>query len=277
MKDKQPYDHLYHLEVTPPTDIWKNISADLDHQIIAEKLFDAEVSPPASVWRKIERSLYPKTRVISIFKYAAAAAAVIGIAFVGNFFYQQQSLQQIEKDAQFLAETANPGIENITLFTTTTQNTYKPIDKSTSPEQNTISKPKFKPRPERVYLASNIIPEKVAIQKDPVHVELRSFTDEEGGLVFNPNIIIDPNSNYLTITGPNGQQTRISSKFLPIITEINATKNQRGFYRNYPIPESDSWRQRFSEWRKKLIQEDSTKIPATNLIEILKNNGENPK
>lgn len=279
MKEKTPYESLYDMEVTPPANLWNNISSELDHHHIAQKVLQAEVVPPSNIWKKIERSLYPQKTSVSIFKYVAAAAVITGLAFVGNYLFQNYIQQQQVNDANYLAATANSDQSPVTLFVNEAENSF------TRKKQPVVVAEEKKPVKkiivpiDKVYYASNILPEKAQHSKDNIHVELRSFTDPEGNIVFNPSLVVDPNSNYLTITGPNGQQTRISSKFLPMITEINATKNQRGFYKNYPIPESENWRERFSDWRKKLIQQDSSKIPATNLIEIINKNtnGEDPK
>lgn len=276
MKDNRPYDKLYHFEVPPPTNLWGEISKELDNQKYSQKLSQAEVMPPANIWSKIEKALYPN-KTISIFRYAAVAASILGLAFVGNYLYNSYLTQQKQNDALHLAQTANTNNAPVLIYANPQKNEFVKVEQPAPTIEITAQKAKFKARPERVYVAATTLPEKIALTKENALVDVHSFTDAQGNIVFNPNLILDPNSNYLTITGPNGQQTRISSKFLPMITEINASKNQRGFYRNYPIPEAESWRQRFSEWRKKLIQEDSTKIPATNLIELLNTKSENPK
>src|SRR2546429_299724 len=46
--------------------------------------------------------------------------------------------------------------------------------------------------------------------------------DECGQIILDKNLITSPDDCYITITGPNGEQTRISSKFVHIISSLNA-------------------------------------------------------
>ena len=136
MKDKRPYESIYDIEIAPPTNIWNEISTELDHQKIAQKLLRAEQTPPAKIWNRIERTLHPTNYSISIFRYAAAAAAIIGLAFVGNYFYQTNLEDQKEKDALYLAETANTAPAQIEIFTNSHQNSYSAPVVKISEEEN---------------------------------------------------------------------------------------------------------------------------------------------
>ncbi len=283
MKEHSSYKNLYDLEITPPTEQWTKIVQQMDQQTharIAEKVQAAAVTPPASVWKRIEQQLYPgKIIRLNTRRWISAAAAIIGIAFAGWWGYNEYlSHQRINDEAHLLA-TANAGNDPFMVYTNNNNNEWKPV--RPAKENNTTQVPVKKPviRTEKVYLASFDFPEKIQRNLTAGRIDAPSFTDAEGNLVFDPSIITDPNSNYLTITGPNGQQTRISSKFLPMITEINAPKNSRGFYRNHIFRDNQIWQQRFSEWREKLIKEDSTTAPATNLIDIIKQKqmNEDPK
>jgi hypothetical protein len=75
------------------------------------------------------------------------------------------------------------------------------------------------------------------------------------------SVITRPGNPYITVTGPNGSQTRISNKFLPCLSYLN---NDHGIYN----PEGMQWKERFQEWRNKLLSEGSFVPSASNFFDI---------
>ena len=83
---------MYDYEVTPSANLWEKIAADLDESELTHefpsKLYEIEITPPPSAWNKINTSLdgeeveSPKhKKVFPIFRYAAAAAVIVLVAF----------------------------------------------------------------------------------------------------------------------------------------------------------------------------------------------------
>ena len=72
----------------------------------------------------------------------------------------------------------------------------------------------------------------------------------------------------MIIAGPDGQMTRISSKFANVIRFLNANGNDTEEYLDRVIKEGGLWKQRFKEWRQKIL--DSHFIPSSsNFLDIM--------
>lgn len=76
--------------------------------------------------------------------------------------------------------------------------------------------------------------------------------------------------NYISVTGPNGQQTKISSKFVNVLLYMNNDSNIEQFegYFSKTFLESLVWKSKFQDWRNKILQ--TSLIPsADNFMDIL--------
>ena len=78
------------------------------------------------------------------------------------------------------------------------------------------------------------------------------------------SLVTAPDENYIIVTSPNGEQTKISRKFLKMLSVMNT-----GPYNNLMNAENFQWKLRFEEWRSKLLQQ-ATYIPtANNFLDIM--------
>jgi len=108
--------------------------------------------------------------------------------------------------------------------------------------------------PQAVQTVSQIVP--VTVSAPPIR-------DEDGNLIMDLQVISDPGQPYIVVTGPNGDQTRISRKFLHYLSYLNS---------DYSYTEMNSeerqWKNRFEEWRNELLREASFIPTANNFFDI---------
>ncbi len=94
--------------------------------------------------------------------------------------------------------------------------------------------------------------------EQPVSIPARLIRDANGNVIMDLNLITTPDAPYITVTGPNGSQTRISSKFLGFLRYLNGDAQDDAA--NY---DEIIWKEKFNSWREKLLNENSF-IPAAN-------------
>ncbi len=82
--------------------------------------------------------------------------------------------------------------------------------------------------------------------------------DASGKIIMDINVISSPHDPYIKVTSPNGNQTKISNKFLHCLSYLNGDFSSTEI--NY---EGRQWKTRFQEWRDKLLNEAAF-IPAAN-------------
>lgn len=278
---------MYEFEVTPPPTAWEAIAARLDddsqYSLIASTMGDYEVAPPVGSWKNIVASLSEaeasdaKTPVIKISRklYRYAAAAIItGLVAGGSWLF-------INKTDVNINIAGNAGKQP---FETTKPAQNKRTIES-SPRQNNDVAGKIKEEP--VYIANKNNPAfpyqtndniqshilKYAIvntsalhNEGPIIISSPPILDEKGAVIRDMDVLTT-NNNYLVVAGPDGQLTRISSKFMNIIRYLNSGDDVEE-YLDKVIRESGAWKKRFQEWRNKISQ--STFIPSSaNFLDIM--------
>ena len=106
-----------------------------------------------------------------------------------------------------------------------------------------------------------------AFQEGPIIISSAPIVDANGVIIRDLDVLTT-NSNYIMVTGPNGQQTRISAKFASVIRYLNSNTADTEEYLDKVIKESDTWKKRFQEWRSKISQ--SSFIPSSaNFLDII--------
>lgn len=110
---------------------------------------------------------------------------------------------------------------------------------------------------------ANTLAVQTVSQMMPVTVSAPPIRDEQGNLIMDIHVISDPGQPYIVVTSPNGDQTKISRKFLHYLSYLNG---------DYPYTEMNSegrqWRSRFEEWRNELLKEASFIPTANNFFDI---------
>jgi len=267
MDDRIQY-KLFNLEVAPPENAWDNIESALNNEkskTLIHRFNTYAVDPPADVWQKIDaelsRKLEPTGRVIRFsFKKLAAAALVMGIIGIASWLFNRQ---QPNESLSTSAATALilPGVPE------KAKPVFKPANPNASPALQVDRIPDHlpvirlsKPEPDKfaeterspVTFSNEQVPLTSATQPD-IYINAPAILGKDGQPVIDYQLLVSQNKNYITVTSPNGQQTRISVKFLPVLSYITGHVSSS--------LDSYEWKSRIELWKKKLL-EDPNFIPA---------------
>lgn len=290
---------LTNLQIEPPQGSWELLSVRLNtefdqaEQRVALKMDAAAIPPPPGIWSAISENLPgpifteektpAKIIAIPFWKVAVAAFVLIAISYGGWFLFRTPSGsiaaidQQVPQTgnqtqaqplvpsssgttrnippaiAQQLPETTTPlaapppdnnntTIEGITSTDTETTNTIA--------ENNQSDIPSTDPRLVR---AEDVVTE--------AKIANRAYRDTSGRVVMDMNLLNTPGTQYVTVTAPNGEQTRISRKFLPVLTFINTGADNGQF--------NAVLKQKLQDLRRQLLQQASFVPSATNFLDIM--------
>jgi hypothetical protein len=100
---------------------------------------------------------------------------------------------------------------------------------------------------------------------ESISIAARPILDARGQVIFYPKIVLSDDGQHIDITAPNGQQTRISSKFINVLLYLNT--NEAESYDDDSL-ESEMWQKKFDEWRTTIMQ--NSFIPSsTNFFDIM--------
>lgn len=280
-------------EEMPPPSAWNNISRRLDEEFqhtdhgVSIKLEEAAIAPPAAVWNEIISELQADvpveitpTKKIPLFRRLAAAAVIAAMLAVGAMYF-------------FTGKNSNDRYTGSTA-TSTLNNDPVVDDSAERPSPRTALPATDSGIRERVMIASNHpkrsvtsrsrqiarvnqdltaeadtyfsreIEEAPVFTLEPVRalntisVSAPPIRDDNGNIIMNLSLISEPGNPYITVTGPNGDQTRISSKFLHCLSYINGNFNAADMN-----GDAMDCKTRFEEWRKKLLS-DAAFIPTAN-------------
>lgn len=280
-----------------------NNEFDADEVPVAQKMYALEVPPPSSAWENIVAALPQpepvKTEgklITPAFRRVTAAVAAIVLLTAGAWYFLNYSggntgnavaaKQSFNKKPVPNNTTAAEPIE-LTAPKTGEQPTAKVAQKSTSSAQ-----PRLLTKSERGSYAHRRRSQPVyyyAADYQPVatdyagidevqavnftsstspNVEAPLIRDANGQIILDKKLITSPDDCYITITGPNGQQTRISSKFVHIISSLNADLEPQDYF-DFMMHENSLWKVRFHEWKNKMLNQSSFIPTATNFTDIL--------
>lgn len=292
--------HILHdYETPPPPGVWDTISTRLDTEYdaregkIADKLYAWEATPPTAVWQQIHLALEVTEAARDTPRLPAAPAKVIRLPFRRIAVAAIVLIVAGLVTWSFLNEEQAPTAQGGT-----------PIPAAVAGTDNTKVQPSLpaidasiavQPRQRidvarRVSNEDRLIPgySAAVIEEDPFNdiqyaavndmraqatthrsgIKAPLIKDASGNIILDKNLIISRDKNYIIITCPNGEQTRISAKFLPVLTDLNAATDPAE-YLDAVIRESNIWKGRFTQWRYKLMQEASFMPTATNFLDII--------
>lgn len=272
---------------------------DLPEITLAQKLDTAALQPPASAWAAIASAIPAETeqqqqiqpafteeakpaKVLPFsLKKIAVAAAVLGIIALGSWYLlrtdntslppvQQSVATQKENDQQTgQSSPTQPAVAPPVMAQKEPDHavrSFRTADKTEAPDNaaNAINS---------VDIAANETPVEEITPANPVTVLAtnavapatiadRPYRDARGKVVMDMNLLNNPGTpQYVTVTAPNGEQTRINKKFLPVLTFLNTGADNGQF--------NNSLKQRFQKWRNQLIQQASFVPSATNFLDIM--------
>ncbi|MHA4847674.1 hypothetical protein ACX0G7_26140 [Flavitalea antarctica] len=289
----------------PPTDLWSAINTRLPAMESDSDLQDPAVhsgwpaGDPAFADKAV--SEHPAARpseirytteqgkpakVIHAFNWRrlAAAAAVIGISLSVLYYFASKS-----EMANQLSATTNPvktkvaepkvnlpieGTEPVVIAPVTSMgmSTSKLFKKPAKSSMSVLTASAQQASPETedpnvVMTYANVkAPDPVVSEKDIV-IPNEPIRDNNGNIIMDEKLVSAPDVNYVTVTGPNGEQTKISKKFLHALSYMNAVSDDD--HLGIALQESSMWKWLFKEWRQKLLNQPTFIPSTTNFLDIM--------
>ncbi|MFT3936045.1 MAG: hypothetical protein QM726_20610 [Chitinophagaceae bacterium] len=276
---------LQYLEEVPPQAAWKNIAGILDEEQqlnqLSNRLLNFSAAPPADAWTNIANAISEEKAtqapVISFSKFAyriAAAAIVVGLLIGGWLVLNKQTTKtDFVKNKPAVPSTGN---EKEVLPPNKSLNDIKQQDQPvavnnhantqhTSKKELTVAADANKKEDVNALKHADV-DGLVAFQKKPIVITGDPIVDKDG------NVITDfgevTTHSYVMVMGPNGQATRLSSKFANYVRYLDDKGNGTEEYLDRVIVESDYWKKLFQAWRNKISQ--SSYIPSSsNFLDIV--------
>jgi hypothetical protein len=267
---------VYLQEATPPAGVWSDIAAALDNTENSNwqtRLYEKEVAPPTGVWAAITTALdkeggklitmQPRIKSRQFyFRMAAAAAVIVAIAgtvlwLKGNLF-PGNSTQTVAKNNA--SEQVKPAVKEITenpaLPAPVTQEQIQPVaaaDKKQNAPVNTAKQVGTVITPLE-YVTNNdpaFLPD-----NNPVLNNTKKLPGNNGQVNTAIALMDAPANTYISISGPDGQSIRVSSKFANLVGLLGdgPVKEER---LDVIIRESAMWKATFRQWRQKMINTEA--------------------
>jgi hypothetical protein len=262
-------------EVSPPVEAWKNISAELNEHNrflpLAEKMYNHEVQAPVNSWANISVLLKaeretPVRSMRGLFVKLAAAAVVLGVILLSGLYLvdQEKSQQTVaensEKPVKPVTKNSIPEPADMPVSKPNIAATLPAISFSAAPRVRTAIRERLE-RKRRILSASTVKPDYYDINQSmyDIGVQATLIRNEKGDIIQAPAVLRNGNSDeYISVTGPNGQQTRISAKFADVLLYLNKNENMQ----------NEEWQRKFEDWRGKIMQ--TSFIPSSNnFLDIL--------
>lgn len=288
---------LLEYEMPPPKGTWEFISQRLDREFdridskLSSKLFDTVLDPPRNHWHSIlselEKENEPEkiTKLIGFnWRRFAAAAVIAGVITSSGILFLNHSNRSGKVET--LASDDKPLDKKVETKEQSDKKEINDLVKNENLPKKNIEFP-VKERVVSVIPKTKVTPNEVDyIEPSLKAVALQSFQvvdatlqasitapiirDANGKIIMDMSLLTSQASNYITVTGPNGQQTRISSKFanfLPSLNNSNIVEKEE--YLDLLIRQSMSWKKRFEEWRAKILQQGNFSPSCATFFDIL--------
>ena len=284
---------LLNLEITPPPGAWPGIAQRLDVEYdaadttISQTINDWEAVPPVRAWENIQAGLteaIPQKKpgiVIPFRKVAVAAAVVLAVSLISWYFVKStQGTAGVDSKVANIKPTIPASI--VKEYNTRPSPAAavmniaedRPMPKRSSRPQ--VTNPGFEPGQTDYadYVIASDIPtaslkdvRAISTTKSP-SVAGPLIRDANGKIILDRNLITAADNNYITVTGPNGEQTRISAKFFQMLSSMNGDPDPDEYFDMF-MYDNSLWKLRFRDWRNKLLKQASFIPTATNFLDIL--------
>lgn len=264
-------DKLLNYQETPPQAAWQAIALSLQHEnrefiALADRLQQYEIAPPSQSWTSIAEELQQNnaTHKIALIKRfptlykVSAVAAVVGIVCLVGFYLSKKTFKSptapmAVKSKSNTPKPAPPSLQDIIQETVP----VPPLAILNKARVAIKKRKKYFARSEEKILRNAAIDRlSFADTLISIMVNAKLIRNEKGAIIQNINLLNAGDDKYISITSPSGEQTRISSKFLPSLLYLhdnNYLDNFRG-YIDRSFLESLAWKLKFQSWRKKLLQ-----------------------
>jgi hypothetical protein len=274
------------VELSPPANAWEKIALALDEDKItinntsfADKFLGAEIAPPAIVWDKIEQSLDSQTPVRKIAIPArtrkmvaiglSIAACLTGVVFFTINKLENQTTNQATEQLAKVQKTDGNNPQ-----TTIAIPKIKNIDSQQPPSDLTDkNRPKYAENnlSERSDDFPNYAEREASLEKtktnsvpliNSTNNKVASFTgklkDANGNIIDRISDYVT-SSGYIAAIGPNGNPVNVSSKLANMIEFFreDSVANTQEEYLDKVMRESNVWRLKWLDWRKKVEAADA--------------------
>jgi hypothetical protein len=281
---------LYDYEVTPPPGTWLEITRRLRESdtssLLAKKMSDYEVSPPAGLFQEIMESLaqkhgtsLPGKVIRKPLPQLVAAASLFGIVLMSSLylFYNNTSKKLLADSQKNTEKKSNRQIESVGRAhkggaepLATESGHSASVGAIASVYNNHREKKNYSRGTSRgIYRTMVKIAQTMSASK-PITIAAKPIRNPNGDIIQDPKVLTSPGQKYISITGPNGQQTKISSKFNNLLLYLNNESDIEDFdgYFDRTFLESLIWKSRFNDWREKIMKTSFTPT-SSNFMDIL--------
>lgn len=288
--------------------IASRLDAEVDNSSLrlSEKIGNFQLNPPIDAWTNISTSLSTSTRitripvtepakVVPLYKRRWMSAAVAtGLVLIAAIFYfvrpgQHSNLPSnsseiagaenevvepnIASDAigplaglipQIAsAEEEIPGSQSIKAKADSglsNENGLLPQDFNTSQDIN-----------QDEHVIHSISRNDISKEKPFKEVKITAppIRDKDGNIILNMDLLTSRSADYITVTGPNGEQTRVSSKFAQYLAFMNEGSADQDSYLDFLFKQSGMWREKFMDWRTKLVEQSAFAPSSAYFFDIL--------
>jgi neutral trehalase len=204
---------------------------------------------------------------------AAAAAVILGIALTTLLLNKKQPLPESQTAA--ISPIVQQPLLQANDDTVPSTNSFTAAQQTTAKSNITLHK---KNKPTTIIdIDTNY--NKTLLLANTTEIELSNPTDKLFTKLTNTNgeqtndiaMLNTPNS-YINITGPNGDQIKVSAKFSKMINLLKERDTTKTEYLDKIIKEGAVWKIKFKTWREKMNNSNITPTPANfmNIIELSK-------
>ena len=273
-------------EVTPPVAALANIFNTLDKEEnnaitgYAKRIYNYKVNAPLTVWQNIEGQLNKdgagklisfkpqRNKIRTLYVRITAAAAIIAIVITTVLLNIKEKTVNINEPVVSVTpqsqhrETPKVDTEKITLpasdsqekSNTIKENIAKQAEKKLTIKETTVTD----------YIKGNDV---TALAPNPTETNNKKLQNSKGETPMDIALMNTPNT-YISITGPDGQSVKVSSKFSNLIGYLTDKNNDTQENLDIIIKESAKWRATFAKWRDKMT--NNTIAPSLgNFMDII--------
>jgi hypothetical protein len=271
---------LEQYEQVPPKGIWESIAQKLDEEnSLQNRMLNYEAAPPKGLWDNIAQRLDERQEVAPVILtekktnrrlFWSIAASVVSIALLGIFFLNNKPAAV---DSQVVTAASKQPVENSLPKANTAESVIPaPVTASTQQESNRAIAQPVKKRPvvkedREIDIAYVKTDEVTPLAGPPVFDKNKKITSSDGQTVNDISLMNSP-SSYITITGPNGETVKVSSKFSKVINYLEDRPAGSEEYIDKVIKEAVLWRGKFKDWKEKMINNSMAPAPA-NFMDII--------
>lgn len=266
---------LSKLEVEPPHNMWSAIAKELNDEAIglslSSRLQSFEINPPANNFNAILAALKEEDEIkpapvvagkLIDFNWRKVAVAASLITLTGTLvfflFFNNATPGKQQRVVTSVVKPTTPDNELAVIPTPIVVAQSEPVK---SPAEiitrdtyiRTASN--INNRSPRRMIASSLITHD---HEDKIEVTAPPIMDQWGNPILDRSLLVGNNASYITVTSPNGEQTRISVKFLDYVSKFYDMTNQ-----------NDEWKQRFENWKTIMLQEASFTPAPGNFMDLL--------